>query len=71
MGACGDVVLGERVITHARAGEAANMSQAGSKSLAVALYSERVGGEFVGIRHRSIFGSREPGVPAKLSRWHE
>ena len=25
--------------------------------------SERVGGEFVGIRHRSIFGSREPGVP--------
>ena len=23
----------------------------------------RVGGEFVGIRHRSIFGSREPGVP--------
>ena len=22
-----------------------------------------VGGEFVGIRHRSIFGSREPGVP--------
>ena len=42
MGACGDVVLGERVITHARAGEAANMSQAGSKSLAVALYSERV-----------------------------
>jgi hypothetical protein len=22
-------------------------------------------------RHRSIFGSREPGVPAKLSRWHE
>ena len=30
-----------------------------------ALHSEirRVGGEFVGIRHRSIFGSREPGVP--------
>ncbi len=24
---------------------------------------EGVGGEFVGIRHRSIFGSREPGVP--------
>ena len=24
---------------------------------------QRVGGEFVGIRHRSIFGSREPGVP--------
>ena len=24
---------------------------------------EPVGGEFVGIRHRSIFGSREPGVP--------
>ena len=23
----------------------------------------RVGGEFVGIRHRSIFGFREPGVP--------
>ena len=25
--------------------------------------SRPVGGEFVGIRHRSIFGSREPGVP--------
>ena len=25
--------------------------------------AEGVGGEFVGIRHRSIFGSREPGVP--------
>ena len=39
---CGDVVLGERVVTHARAGEAANASQSGSKSLAVALYSEGV-----------------------------
>ena len=27
---------------------------------------ERVGGEFVGIRHRSIFGSREPGVPREV-----
>ena len=26
----------------------------------------RVGGEFVGIRHRSIFGSREPGVPREV-----
>ena len=25
-----------------------------------------VGGEFVGIRHRSIFGSREPGVPREV-----
>ena len=25
-----------------------------------------VGGEFVGIRHRSIFGSREPGVPCEV-----
>ena len=23
-------------------------------------------GEFVGIRHRSIFGSREPGVPREV-----
>ena len=28
--------------------------------------SQRVGGEFVGIRHRSIFGSREPGVPREV-----
>ena len=28
--------------------------------------SWRVGGEFVGIRHRSIFGSREPGVPREV-----
>ena len=27
---------------------------------------KRVGGEFVGIRHRSIFGSREPGVPREV-----
>ena len=27
----------------------------------------RVGGEFVGIRHRSIFGSREPGVPREVA----
>ena len=27
---------------------------------------EAVGGEFVGIRHRSIFGSREPGVPREV-----
>ena len=27
-----------------------------------------VGGEFVGIRHRSIFGSREPGVPREVVR---
>ena len=27
---------------------------------------EPVGGEFVGIRHRSIFGSREPGVPREV-----
>ena len=27
---------------------------------------EDVGGEFVGIRHRSIFGSREPGVPREV-----
>ena len=27
------------------------------------LFERPVGGEFVGIRHRSIFGSREPGVP--------
>ena len=27
---------------------------------------QRVGGEFVGIRHRSIFGSREPGVPREV-----
>ena len=27
---------------------------------------EGVGGEFVGIRHRSIFGSREPGVPREV-----
>ena len=26
----------------------------------------RVGGEFVGIRHCSIFGSREPGVPREV-----
>ena len=26
----------------------------------------RVGGEFVGIRHRSIFGCREPGVPREV-----
>ena len=25
-----------------------------------------VGGEFAGIRHRSIFGSREPGVPREV-----
>ena len=28
--------------------------------------AEPVGGEFVGIRHRSIFGSREPGVPREV-----
>ena len=28
--------------------------------------TEAVGGEFVGIRHRSIFGSREPGVPREV-----
>ena len=27
---------------------------------------QRVGVEFVGIRHRSIFGSREPGVPREV-----
>ena len=31
-----------------------------------ALDERRVGGEFVGIRHRSIFGSREPGVPREV-----
>ena len=30
------------------------------------LWSRPVGGEFVGIRHRSIFGSREPGVPREV-----
>ncbi len=30
------------------------------------LRAERVGGEFVGIRHRSIFGSREPRVPREV-----
>ena len=29
-------------------------------------HTEPVGGEFVGIRHRSIFGSREPGVPREV-----
>ena len=32
----------------------------------VAPRQQRVGGEFVGIRHRSIFGSREPGVPREV-----
>ena len=29
-------------------------------------FVQAVGGEFVGIRHRSIFGSREPGVPREV-----
>ena len=37
-------------------------AQTASESLS--LYP--VGGEFVGIRHRSIFGSREPGVPREV-----
>ena len=32
----------------------------------LARYPLPVGGEFVGIRHRSIFGSREPGVPREV-----
>ena len=31
-----------------------------------AVEQQGVGGEFVGIRHRSIFGSREPGVPREV-----
>ena len=30
------------------------------------IFTLPVGGEFVGIRHRSIFGSREPGVPREV-----
>ena len=54
-GASGDVVAGWLVESHA--------DDDGSIEGGVGVWRWRVGGEFVGIRHRSIFGSREPGVP--------
>ena len=45
-----------------------HLVQAREQSFQVAhgLIQKPVGGEFVGIRHCSIFGSREPGVPREV-----
>ena len=50
-------------VTAAKVGNAARKKW-GSSQGSVQLWP--VGGEFVGIRHRSIFGSREPGVPREV-----
>ena len=50
---------------HAAAGQVHQdqHGEAGQAAWRTDLDREAVGGEFIGIRHRSIFGSREPGVP--------
>ena len=69
-GGRGGADVGRLFITHAKngtlvIGAETNASKAWSYSPGREL-SIPVGGEFVGIRHRSIFGSREPGVPREV-----